>query len=272
MSPFVLWPCVAGAVILLAGIFTARRDLRMLAFTCYAAPLAVFGAEHLVIGSRMAGTVPAWMPFPIFWVYFVGVALIAASISLTVRKYVPLTLALLAVMFFLFVAAIHIPNVVARVHQRLFWTLAFRDAVFGAGVLALFGAETTRRPLIHAGRLLIAAALVFFGVEMCLYPLFAPGVPLGKLTPAWVPLPMLWAYASGAILIVCGIALLANRYARRASNATGVLMVVLTLCLYLPILIMARGTPALLDGVNYVFDTLLCGGAIFLLARALPAR
>src|SRR5580698_1972988 len=98
MSPFVLWPGIAGIVFLLAGIFAARRDFRLLAFTCYAAPIAVFGAEHLAIGSRMATTVPAWMPFPVFWVYFVGVALIAASISLTVRKYLPLTLGLLAVM------------------------------------------------------------------------------------------------------------------------------------------------------------------------------
>jgi len=47
-------------------------------------------------------------------------------------------------------------------------------------------------------------------------------------------------------------------------------MAALTLFLYVPILLMNSGTEALVEGLNYVADTLLFGGALLLLARALP--
>jgi len=42
------------------------------------------------------------------------------------------------------------------------------------------------------------------------------------------------------------------------------------LILYVPILLLNSGTGPLVEGLNYVADTLLFGGALLLLARALP--
>ena len=50
----------------------------------------------------------------------------------------------------------------------------------------------------------------------------------------------------------------------------GALMTVLTLFLYLPILVLAHGGPAINEGLNYVADTLLYAGAALALASALP--
>ena len=283
--PIVFWPCLAGAVFLVAGLLAARRELLpasgidkwiVLGGVFVAAPLAVFGAEHLAAPRFIMAAVPAWMPARLFWTYFVGIALVAAALSLTAKKYVRLSTALLAVMFFLFVLMIHVPNVVARVHERLFWSIACRDTVFGAGPLALAGAlvagTAARRSnlLVHIGRLLIGAILIFFGVQECLYPKFAPGVPLPKVTPAWVPVPAMWGYLAGAMLVVCGVCILLNKYARIAAACVGILMAVLTLFLYTPILAMASGVPQIVEGLNYVADTLLFGGAVLFLARALP--
>ncbi|HEY2460328.1 MAG TPA: DoxX family membrane protein [Candidatus Acidoferrum sp.] len=283
--PIVLWPCLAGAAFLVAGLFAAKRELQaasgidkwiVLGSVFVAAPLAVFGAEHLAAPRIIMVAVPPWMPARLFWTYFVGMALIAAALSLTVKKFVRLSTALLAAMFFLFVLIIHVPNVVARVHERLFWSIACRDTVFGAGPLALAGAlmaGTGARRLnwmVQIGRLLIGAILIFFGVQECLYPKFAPGVPLPKVTPAWVPVPAVWGYLAGAMLVVCGVCILVNKYARVAATCVGILMAVLTLFLYAPILAMASGIPQIVEGLNYVADTLLFGGAVLLLARALP--
>jgi uncharacterized membrane protein len=281
----VFWMSFAGVVFLIAGMIAARREVKAaagldkwiaLGNVFVAAPLATFGAEHLSMPRVLMEGVPAWMPWRLFWAYFVGVCLILAAISLTVKKYVPLTTALLAVMFFGFVAMIHLPNVAAHLKERLFWSIAARDSVFGAGALALVGAQMAGRDargshwLTHAARLLIGVVLIFFGVQECLYPRFAPGVPLPKMTPAWVPVPALWGFLCGVILLACGGCLLLNKYARGAAACVGVMMAVLTLFLYVPILLMNSGTEALVEGWNYVMDTLLFGGALLFLARALP--
>jgi uncharacterized membrane protein len=286
-APIVFWMSFAGVIFLIAGMIAARREVQAaagldkwiaLGSVFVAAPLATFGAEHLSAPRALMEAVPVWMPARLFWAYFVGVCLIAAAISLTVKKYVPLTAALLAVMFFSFVSLIHLPNVVPHLKERLFWTIAARDSVFGAGALALVGAQMAGRDarrahwLTHAARLLIGVVLIFFGVQECLYPKFAPGVPLPKMTPPWVPLPVIWGYLCGVILVACGICLLVNKYARSAAACVGVVMAALTLILYVPILLMNSGTGPLVEGLNYVADTLLFGGALLFLAKALPEK
>src|SRR5271163_5221870 len=101
-SPIVFWMYFALAIFLVAGLFAARRELLAaaglekwiaLGSVLVAAPLATFGAEHLTAARSLMEAVPEWMPGRLFWAYFVGVCLIAAAVSLTVKKYVPLTTA-----------------------------------------------------------------------------------------------------------------------------------------------------------------------------------
>jgi uncharacterized membrane protein len=295
LSPSIFWPSFAGAATLAIGLFAARKPLlaahgtnKLIALGCvfFAAPLAAFGAEHLVDARGIMSVVPTWMPLRLFWTYLVGVALIAAGMSLAFRKYLRLSSTLLAIMFFLFVLLIHIPNVATQLHDRFVWAVAFRDLSFAAGALALSASSNPsassnfsepqnpdRRTniLIRIAGISIGVALIVYGVEHFLHPEFAPGVPLSKLTPPWVPLPTAWAYLTGAILLLSGAAILLNKYARIAATTVGALMVLLTLFLYTPILAMATGDSQLIVGVNYVFDTLLYGGALLLLAEALPA-
>jgi hypothetical protein len=49
----------------------------------FALPFALFGISHLFNGRAMAGYVP--VPGGIFWVYFTGLAMIAASIGLLTK-------------------------------------------------------------------------------------------------------------------------------------------------------------------------------------------
>ena len=283
-SPIVFWMYVAGVVCLGVSGFVARKDvaaahgldkLTALALVFFAAPLAVFGAEHLTDAHDIMQLIPVWMPGRLFWAYFVGVALIAASVSLSLKRYLLLTGLMVALMFFLFVLMMHIPGVAANPHDRFSWAVAFRDLSFGAGALALAGAMTpslssNRGNLAYAlARIFIGVTLVVYGVEHFLHPLSAPGVPLEKMMPAWVPLPYLWAYLTGAIEVVAGAALLINRYVREAAISAGGVMVFWTLFLYVPLLAMARSVPGIVEGLNYVFDTLLFGGTVLLLSPRL---
>ncbi len=84
--------------------------------------------------------------------------------------------------------------------------------------------------------------------------------------------PRIWGYLTGAILLGAGIGLVLNQKARVAATSIGALMTVLTLFLYLPNWILARGgpTPEILEKINYVFDTLFYAGTALVLASALP--
>jgi uncharacterized membrane protein len=282
-----VWICVAGVVVLVVGFVAAKRDLQAavglgklvaLGRVLFAAPLAAFGTEHLVLGRVIIGAVPVWMPVRLFWVYFVGIALIAAALSLAVGIRVRLTATLLAIMFFLFVGMIHVPNAVAQGHARIIWDVALRDLSFGAGALALAGylasgsREKGENALVWVGRVVVSVVLMVYGVELILFPQFAPGVPLGKLTPSWVPGPHVWALLTGLVCIGGGFAILTRRYCRDGATAVGLVMTLLTLFLYLPILLMASGVPAVLEGLNYVWDTLLFAGTALLVAGGAPRR
>jgi uncharacterized membrane protein len=91
-----------------------------------------------------------------------------------------------------------------------------------------------------------------------------------KVTPAWIPLRPFWGYLTGVILLIAGAALLINKKARMAAASIGLLMAILTLLLYVPILAIASQPPQILEGINYVADTLLFAGAALLVAGALP--
>jgi uncharacterized membrane protein len=281
-SPVVLGTGLAGTACLILGLVVYRKDVadahgmdKLLALACvfYAAPLAAFGAEHLTDAADIAQLIPAWMPARLFWAYFVGLALIAAALSLSVKKYVRLTSALLALMFFLFVALMHIPGVIANVHDRFSWAVALRDLSFGCGALALAGAlmpslHRSNSVAVTVARILIGITMVIYAVEHFLHPAYVVGLPLQRVTPAWMPLSHAWAYITGAILMIAGLSILCNRYTDDAARWAGFWIVLVTVCFYIPILTTARTTGEIMMGLNYVFDTMLFGGAILLLAKA----
>src|SRR3984893_9299382 len=280
------WMCFVGLIYLVAGVFVLRKEIsaargwdKLLTLRCdfIPVPLAVCAPEHLHGGPRyIQNMAPSWMPVHWFWPYFVGCALLAAATSLTARKFVRLSSTLLGLMFFLFVCMIYIPSALAHPENRFAWASALRDLSFAAGAWALAGLHNrasspqTSKWMTLFGRIVVAIAAIFFAVEHILHPEFAPGVPLEKTTPSWVPFPSRWGYLAGAILLAAGIGLALNKKSRIAAASIGALITVLTLFLYLLILILAHGSTEINEALNYVADTLLFAGAALALASALP--
>jgi hypothetical protein len=219
------------------------------------------------------------MPGRMFWVYFVGCALIAASLSIATRIGVRYSGVLLGMMMFLFVAMLYLPAGVIR-PNRITWTIVFRESSFGGGAwilagLALDGVRAPgKRILINVGTVLIALATIVFGVEHLLHPTGLPVVPLEKQLPAWLWGRTLIDYVTGAALLVTGASILARRNTRTIATLLGAWILVLVLVIYGPVLVTALPSPDLgtqVEGINYFFDTLLFGGVILALARAMPA-
>jgi len=128
----VLWVYVSGCLLLLIGLSKIRKDElprargldKFLPFgrLFLAIPMAAFGKEHLTDTAGIATIVPQGMPAHTFWVYLVGIALIAAALSITTKIQPRPAATLLGVMFCCFVLLIHIPNIVAQPGNRFFWS------------------------------------------------------------------------------------------------------------------------------------------------------
>jgi uncharacterized membrane protein len=231
----------------------------------FAAPLAVFGVQHLAQPHIIMQVVPAFMPARIFWVYFVGIALVAGAVSIASGKYLRLSGTLLGFMWLGFVLLIHIPNVVAQ-SDRFMAALVGRDLSFGVTAWTLVGNQR----LTTASRIVFGVLILFFGVEHLLHPAFAPGVPLQIMTPEWIPARPLWGYVVGAILLATGVALLLNWHARVAATWLGVAVTLVVVGISVPALVAAPHPFSATQEIDVVFDTLLFAGSAFLLALALP--
>ena len=289
ISRTVVSMCSAGIVLFGIALWTAKADIARasgldkivaLSNLCFAAPLAVFGALHLAGADFVAPLVPSYMPWRLFWAYFFGVALLAASLSIATKIQVRWSGLLFGIAMFLFVAMLMIPGVFANPRDRFAWTLVFRESSFGGGGWILAGNALRGQgrgqggsKLITVGRVLIAIAAIFYGVQHFLHPANVPGVPLEKLTPGWIPGRLLIDYLTGAILVIAGVFILLNKKTRMAATYLGTWIVLLVVFIYGPILVTSLANPSTsvkIEGINYFFDTLLFAGAILALAGATP--
>ena len=261
----------AGITVLVAGLFLVRArfaaasgvgKVLVLGPVFEAVALAIFAAEHFLAARDLSGIVPRWLPGPLFWTYLVGAALLAAAISFIAWRFVRWSASLLALLFLIIVATIDLPNLPQHIHERLFWTLTVRETAFAGGAMVLAGSlwprgRSTGPALVMAGRFIVACTFLFYAIEHFLFPRFVPGVPLAKMTPAWIPAPVLLAYFVGATLFAAGVGLMIRHTRRAAAAIAGIVLLLLTIFFYVPILATEIRTPLAVEGVNYVGDTLL---------------
>ncbi|HEX4155086.1 MAG TPA: hypothetical protein VHY48_05695 [Acidobacteriaceae bacterium] len=279
VSDIGFWPGVAGLVVLVLGVAWAWPRLRAargigkfvaLALAFEGAPLVAFGVEHMVEGGRMAPMVPSWIPVHVFWIYFVGAALIAAGLSFAAGREVRWAAPLFALMIAIFEATLTLPSLTEVVKDHTGWVLLFREPGFVGGALALASLYWLRQRgvLLTVGRVLVAAAVIVFGVVSLRHPEVVPGIPLEKLMPAWYPGHAWLTPACGVVLLVAGVAMLIPKWAWGGAVAAGAVMVMLTAVFYAPLL-PAHGYANLMEAVNYVGDTLLFGATALLVAMAI---
>ena len=186
--------CSAGILLFLIALWAAKTDIARasgldkivaLSNLCFAIPLAVFGAEHLSAAKFIMLGVPSYMPWRLFWAYFVGFALLAASLSIATKIQVRWSGLLFGIMMFLFVAMMHIPRALASPRDRIRMDdCPPRNVIRGrrldsCGQRAMRASQAESK-LITVGRVLIAIAAIFFGVEHFLHPLGMPGSPARK--------------------------------------------------------------------------------------------
>ena len=149
----VIWSYLAFGVVLAIGLVAiflrgdwqkARGLDKLILFgpLFYAAPLAAFGTEHFTLTKAVASIVPRWIPWHLFWAYFVGACFIAAALSLVTKIQARLSASLLALTFFLFVVLMDAPGWAHNPRNRFGLTLTLRELSFSGGALALAASLT----------------------------------------------------------------------------------------------------------------------------------
>lgn len=284
----VLATYIAGIVLFVVAAVAAKDDVAKargldkvvaLGTLFFSLPLAVFAMEHFFDSKSIMQLVPKYMPWPLFWTYFVGCALLAASLSFATKIQVVWSGLLFGIMMFSFALMLGFPGTVADPHNRFNWALSLREPSFASGswilaATAMGGQHPQlKKTLVTVGRTIIGIALVFYGVEHFLHPLNVPGIPLPKLMPVWIPGRMIISFVTGAILFLGGWCILLAKKVRMASTYVGSWIALLVFTVYLAILIASFSDPSpggKLEAVNYFTDTMLYAGAVLALARSTP--
>jgi uncharacterized membrane protein YphA (DoxX/SURF4 family) len=75
--------------------------------------MIAFGIDHFLYKDGVSGLVPAWIPDPVFWTYFAGIALIGSGVAIIAKIKLKLVANLLGTMIFLWFIFLHIPRAIA---------------------------------------------------------------------------------------------------------------------------------------------------------------
>jgi uncharacterized membrane protein YphA (DoxX/SURF4 family) len=280
----VTWSYFSFGVVIAIGLFAiflrgdwqkARGFDKLILFgpLFYAAPLAAFGTAHFTLTKIIASLVPAWIPWHLFWAYFVGTCFIAAALSLVTRIQARLAASLLALTFFLFVVLMDAPGWAHHPGNRFALALALRELSFSGGPLALAASLSERWPergmhfVATIARYFVAIPVLFYSFEQFMHGDHVPGIPLEMVTPQWVYGHAVWTYLAAVVYAVAGPLLLVGKKTRAAATWLGLAVLFVVLVVYVPIAVVERAS---LDSLNYMADTLMYCGAVLLLAGAMP--
>lgn len=280
----VKWSYFSFAVVIAIGLVTiflrgdwqkARGFDKLLLFgpIFYAAPLAGFGTEHFTLTRIIASLVPKWIPWHLFFAYFVGACFIAAPLSLVTRIRARLAASLLGLTFFLFVVLMDLPGWARNPGNRIALALALRELSFSGGALAFAASlsEPWRERGAHIfaaiARYFIAIPVLYYSVEQFLHADHVPGIPLKMVTPQWVFGHGIWTYLAAAVYAIAVPMLLIGKKTRAAATWIGLTVLLVVLVVYVPIAVVGRTE---LESFNYMADTLMYCGAVLMLAGAMP--
>ena len=271
--------CVAGvATIFLRGDWQNARGIdKLLLFgpIFYAAPLGGFGAEHFTQAAGIASIIPKFIPFHMFWALFIGACFIAASFSLVTRIQARLAATLVGLTFFLFVMLMDAPGWAQQPGNRIFAMLTLRELAFSGGALALAASLTAQKQCARLPTLRRQSRDTSSGFpcsstasRSSCTPTFSPAFRCSERPPITSGDTRSGLTSAALVYLFGGILLLIGKKTRVAATWVGLAVFLVELIIYVPIAVVDRAS--LGNGFNYMADTLMFCGAVFLLAAAMP--
>ncbi|WP_121353670.1 DoxX family protein [Flavisolibacter nicotianae] len=126
-----------------------QHIISRIAIYILASVMFYFGIRHLLYPDVLVVSVPDFLPGGKFWVYLTGVAFILAALSFFVNVWVRTAAYMLALLLFVIVLTIHLPNYLQtadKAYQQMALTNLLKDAALAA--FALYIASNARHQRI----------------------------------------------------------------------------------------------------------------------------
>ena len=251
----------------------------------FASTITALGVENIICAhvsqiafAKNPPVVPVlpFVPAIPLLAYIVGIALLAAGLSLAANIRAR-SAAILLGLFFLFCGVVlFVPKVIASPLDLNVRTCFFEELALGASALTLAGCLQRNRSasegrlllnnhatdlLIASGRYFFAASAVVFGVTHFLVLRF-----IASLVPAWLPGGMFWAHLTGAGFIAAGVSIATGVMARWGAFWLGTMFLLWFVLLHSPRVVMHPHLPA---EWSSAFIALGLGGGSWIVAGGL---
>jgi uncharacterized membrane protein len=145
---------IAGGAFVIAGCFSAINKnplnrfwgkLVPLGAILFSIPIINFGILHFLYGKEVSSLVPSWIPYPVFWIYFAGVALLGSGIAIIFKIKPGLIASLLGIMVFIWFVILHIPRVIVAPADYLGGEVASAFLALAYSGIAFVIAGTTKK-------------------------------------------------------------------------------------------------------------------------------
>jgi uncharacterized membrane protein YphA (DoxX/SURF4 family) len=121
----------------------ANRKLILVSRIVFGVSMIIFGWQHFLYAAFLVNLVQKWLPAHAFWIYFTGTAMMAAGAAMATGILARLAGMCLGVMFLLWFLTLHLPRVLAAIHNQDEITSMFVALAFG-GISLIFAAATEK--------------------------------------------------------------------------------------------------------------------------------
>lgn len=103
----------------------------------FALPFGIIGINHFIVSDFFNGMLTSFIPGGGFMILFTGACLIAASISIILKKQIVLSCLLLALLLFIFILTIHIPQLFDPSSAKIAFMELLKDTALMGGALII---------------------------------------------------------------------------------------------------------------------------------------
>lgn len=221
--------------------------------SCVAISVVAFGVQTLVFDAFVtrALAAPTWLPARSVLAILAGAIMVVGGAAILVDVRARLAGLVLAVLFALSAAFVHLPHAIDDVFLGGGWTILGKGVVMVGAVLAVTGNAAI-------GRVCLAAFLILGGIQHFKWTAF-----VAMLVPAWIPGHVFWTYFAGVALIAGGVGMMIPRTARIAALASGAMLMMWVVMLHIP---RALADVHNANETTAVFEALAFGGLAWFLA------
>ena len=105
----------------------------------FALPFCILGLNHFFMLNYYVGIVSSFIPGGGFTIILTGIALITASISIIIKKYIQLSCLLLAALLLIFILVIHLPGLFNQANHTIALIELFKDTALMGSALFIAG-------------------------------------------------------------------------------------------------------------------------------------